>query len=144
MLRIDLGEAKYFTVSQWSADFTAQFIEVFNFILRKRQALLKVVSGDIRNLLHRIRLVQDCKNILIKVMVQYLQHGIVRGVGSLHLNIFFNSEDACDSHVLGNLNSICTPWSHHFATRPNKKARYRPGFNIYCATKQPTQFLYIV
>ena len=74
-------------------------------------------------------------------LVHALEHRIVFSIFVFYREILLDTQDAFQSHVLGDFNSIGTPWSNHFAAWTDEAA-LQVLFVIYSGfTIQPTQFL---
>ncbi len=111
MFRIYLCKSIHFTVSQRSSHFFCNPVQVTNLIFTQCQTFLFVIRCNVFNIDNRIRLFIDGKNLLIQSIIQSLQHRVEFGMLILYLKKFFHPANTFNPHILGNLNSIRTPWS---------------------------------
>ena len=80
---------------------------------------LLVVCRDIINIKNWIRLMVDGKKRFGQSLVEGLKHGIEAAL-SIAIDEFFDANYPANSHILGYLNGIGTPWSDHFLARTYK------------------------
>ena len=120
VLRVDLCKSEHLAVSQLAAQLTLNLVQVINLLLGESQTLLLVVRIQVINEQNRLRFDIDSKNLLVKTLVQALQHGVIFCIGISHREILLNTAYTLKTHVLGNLNGICTPRGNHFAARTYK------------------------
>ena len=97
-------------------------MQVFYFLGAKRQPLFLVVFFDTFYVLDGLRLMIDGEDILVKTVVHALKHAIVFRIPVLYGEVFLYTQNAIETHILGNLNGIRTPWGYHFAARAYKEA----------------------
>ena len=60
------------------------------------------------------------EDVLVEAVVHALQHGIMFSILAFHREIFLNTLNAFQTHVLSDFHRIGTPWGNHLATRANK------------------------
>ncbi|MPM18336.1 hypothetical protein SDC9_64745 [bioreactor metagenome] len=122
MFRIYLRKTKHFRVGQLSTNFFAYFIQILNFIGTERQTFLFIISCDIFNIYNRIRLLINREDFLCQCRVHPFQHRVVvdsalyRRCCRNRTKLFY-TQNAANTHVLGNLHGICTPGCNHFTAR---------------------------
>jgi len=63
------------------------------------------------------------------------------GLLTLYGEKFLNTQNAGETHVLGNLNGICTPRGDHFAARAHIEALELLCFELLRVAIEPAQFL---
>ena len=136
MLGIHLRKPEHFAVGQVTFQFFAYFIEVAHLVGAQRKSFLLVVGRNIVDIHDRIRLPVDREQLLVKVVIDMLQHrvmSLLRREG----NIFFDTRNSFQAHVLRDFDSIRAPRRDHLTTRPDKSSLnhirlYRSG-----AAEQP-------
>ena len=137
VLRVDLGETIHLTVGELASDLLGNALEIGDLLIAEGQTLLGIVGGNVVDMLQRLGLPVDGEHLLVEVMVHGLEHGVVRGVLRLHFEKLLDTDNAFDTHVLGDLNGIGAPRGDHLAARTNKKAFHRLGFDQGGLTKKP-------
>ena len=117
MLRVNLCKAEYFRVCQRSSVLLLNLMQVLNLLGREGKTFLLVVFLQVLNAFDRLWLNVYGEDILIQSGVHALQHLVVLGILAVYREVFLDALDTFQSHVLGNLHSVGTPWGNHFAAR---------------------------
>jgi hypothetical protein len=64
---------------------------------------------------------------------------IIAGIFAVNFSKFLNTENAFDTHILGNFHGIGTPGSDHFAAGANEKPGHFAFANLPGFTEKPFQ-----
>src|SRR5690606_15695168 len=136
---INLRKPKHFRIGQFSSDALRKLVEIINFFVAQSQTFLFIISRDVVDFKNRLRLDADGKNVLIQLAVSLGKHRIEWQVTFWILDKFLNSDNALDSHVLGDFDSVRAPGRNHSGAWPNKKIR-QDGFLYFMGvSEQPVQ-----
>ena len=117
---IDLRETENLAISQLAADFLADLLQVGNLFGTQRQPFLLVVSIQIIDIDNRVGLLVDSKNLLIQPVVNTLQHRVVFGLARGNREIFLNTGNAFQPHILSNFYRVRTPRRNHLTARTHE------------------------
>ena len=137
VFRIHLGEAVHLAISKLAANLFLDALEIGYLLVAQRQAFLNVIGGNIVDMLQRFRFAIHREDLLVEVVVHRLKHRIKRSVFRIHLEEFFDTDNAFNAHVLGDFDGIGTPGGDHLPTGTNKKAFHRLGFDHGGLAKKP-------
>jgi len=90
---------------------------------------------------NRFRLAVGRKYVLVQTFIHTLQHRVVVCIFIFHREIFFDTGDTVQTHVLGDFHSIGTPGSNHLAART-----YEMSFQVVFTfgggfSKKPAEFV---
>ena len=121
VLRVDLGESEHLAVGQLAAQLTLYLVQVINLLLGECQSLLLVVRVQVIDKENGLRLDINSEYLLVKTLVQALQHGVVVCIGAGYRKILLYTAYALESHVLGNLNGVGAPGGNHLTARSHKE-----------------------
>ena len=119
-------------------------MQVIYFLRTQGKAFFLVVCFQVVDETDGSRLNVDGKDVLVEALVKALQHRVVRSILVLGGEILFYARYPLDVHVLGNLHSIGTPGSNHFATRAYVEAFQLLFVEQFCLAIKPAEFLYIL
>ena len=144
VFRVNLSKAKHFRVSELTSELFFHAVQVFDFSRRECQTFLFVVSFEVRDILDRSRLDIHGKDFLIQTLVHTLQHRVMFSILILYGEVFFDTRNAVEIHVLGNLYSICTPRRNHFTSRSYVPALQRLSLFERSSTIKPAEFIHFV
>ena len=139
MLGIDLREAEHFRIGQFAAQLPFHLVQILDFFGRKSQPLLLVVLFQIIYIYNRCGFDVHREDALVKPFVHALQHRVVVGCFVRHREIFLNTGNTRQPHVLRDFHGVRAPRRDHLAARPHEKALqfglcFRRGTAV-----QPTQ-----
>ena len=141
VLGVDLGKAEYLGVGQRTAVLFLYLVQVGYLLGRQRQAFLLVVFLQIVHVLDGLRLYVDGEDVLCQTVVHALQHGVVLGFLCGYGEVFLNTLDAAQAHVLGNLDGVGRPGGHHLAARADIMAAEHFVTLEFCVAEKPAKFL---
>ena len=122
VLRVYLSKAEYLAIGKFATKLTFDAMQIIDFLFRECQSFGLVVAVKILDKLNRLRLDADFKDTLVESFIHSLKHRIVLGILVLNREILLDTHNTFDTHILGNLYSICTPRSNHLATWANEIA----------------------
>ena len=140
MLRVNLCESEYLAIGERPPVLLFYGVQVRHLLGREGQSLLLIVLLQILHMLNRLRLTVHSEQILVQSLVHTLQHRVVRGLLGAYWEVFLDTRDASQIHVLGNLYGIRTPWCHHLTARPHIDSIKLFCVYTFCSTKKPAQF----
>ena len=140
MLGVDLGKAENFRVGKRAAVCFLDLVQVFYFFRTQGQTLLLVELLQVVHVPDGLRFMVHREDVLVQTAVHALEHRVVVGRLTLHRKELFYTQNAIETHVLGYLNGIRTPWSDHLATRSNKEAFQLLGPQWLGIAIEPAQF----
>ena len=126
MLGIDLRESEYLTVSEGTTELIRKFGEILLFFGIQGKTFALVVFVYVGDVFHRSRSDVGGEKHLIETGVVAMQHRVklMIAVGIGYRDIFFDTFDAGETHVLGYLHGIGAPGSDHFFSRATEIAGY--------------------
>ena len=119
-------------------------MKILNLLGRECKTLLLVVAFEVFDEFDGLGSDIHSKDILVESFIEALQHGVVLGILIGNGKILLDALHTLDTHILGNLNGICTPRSNHFATRAYKITFDTLSVNKSGSAVQPAQFFYIL
>ena len=119
VLRVDLCETEDLRIGQWTTVFLLQSVQILDFLWAQSQTFLLVIFLQIVHILDRLGFDVDGKNVLVQSSVHTLQHLVVLSILRVYGEVLLYTRNAAEAHILCNLNGICRPWGHHFATWTN-------------------------
>ena len=122
VLGVDLREAKYLRVGERPAVLLLYLVEIFYFLRTQGQSFLLVVLLDVLNVLDGLRRVAHGEDVLVQPLIHALQHRVEVGVLRLHGEVLLYTRNALETHVLSNLNGICTPRCYHLTSRTHEES----------------------
>ena len=142
VLGIDLCKAEYFGVGQRTSQVLFYFLEVIHFRLWRVPGLLShcmppdprcgVIGSGWRLVVNTV---------LVEAFIHALQHRVAVCVFVFYGEIFFDTGDTAQTHILGDFHSIGTPRGNHFAART-----YEMSFQVVFTfgggfSKKPAEFV---
>ena len=141
MLGIDLSKTEYFGVCQRTSQVLFYFLEIFHLLFGQGQALFFVIGFKVLDVNDGFRLTIGCKYMLVQSLVHTLQHRVVVCILVFYGEIFLDTDDAVQTHVLGDFHGVSTPRSNHFTARADEMSfqvvfTFGGGFS-----KKPTEFV---
>ena len=120
VLRIDLRKAKDLTVGERTSVLLLNLMEVGYLLGAQCQSLLLIVLLDVLHMLDRLRLVVDGEDGLVQSIVHALQHAVVLSCLAGYGEELLYTRNAAETHVLRDLNGICTPRRNHLTARTDE------------------------
>ena len=141
VLGVNLCKAEDFRVGQRTAILLLQSVQVFYFLGTQGQSFLFVILFQILHMLDGLGLDVDGEDRLVDSVVHALQHGVVLGILVGHGEVFLDTLDAFQSHVLRNFHGIGRPRRHHFAARAHEEAIQVVGLSERCSAIKPAKFI---
>ena len=144
VFRVELRKAEYFRVSELAVKLCLNIVEVLDFFGRECQTFLLVVRFEVVNLLNSRRLKVDGENILVQTRVHARKHGVVVRILACYGEIFFNTRDTLEVHVLCNFHSIRTPWRNHLTAGTYEVTLERFAFEKRSVAVKPAKFIYFI
>ena len=141
VLGIDLCKAEYFGVGQRTSQVLFYFLEVIYFLFGECQAFFLIVCLQILDVDNRFRLAVGGEYVLVEAFIHTLQHRVAVCVFVFYGEIFFDTGDTAQTHILGDFHSIGTPRGNHFAART-----YEMSFQVVFTfgggfSKKPAEFV---
>ncbi len=145
MLGIDLREAENFAVGKWASKAFRQLTQIVFLVSRKGKAFAFVICRDVVDIYNWSRRVLGLESGGAEVVVDTLEHRVVRGIpfGS-DTHKLFDTRNAAETHVLGNLNGIGAPRSNHFFTGAYETAFESLGCERLCTFEQPREAVNLI
>ena len=122
MFAIDLRKAKHLAVCQLASELLLHALQVVDFLGREGEALLLVVGCEVVDRADGLGRDVHLEDVLIQRGVETLQHGVVLGVRAADGEVFLDTADARDAHVLGDFHGVGAPGGNHFAARTYETA----------------------
>ena len=141
MLGVDLCKTENLGVGQLPAVFLFYLVQVGDFLWREGESFLLVVSLNVFHKLDRLWLAVHVEDVLVQSLIHALQHRIVLGIFRFHGEIFLDTRNAFQTHVLRDFHSIGTPRSYHFASWTHIKTVYRVCLQTGSVAVKPTKFV---
>ena len=141
MLGVHLREAKHLAVRQLPADFLTHFLQIGDFLCAQRQTFLLVVGFQILDIDNRVWLLVNRKDILVQPVVNALEHRVMCCLARRYREVFLDTADALQSHVLGNFHGVRTPRRNHFAARTDEPSAQCLSLYRLGSAKKPYELL---
>ena len=91
-------------------------MEIFNLLGRESKSFLLVILFEVVNMLYGLWLMLHGEDVLVDAVVHTLQHRVMFSILRCHWEVFLDTQNAVEIHVLCNLYGIRTPWSNHFTS----------------------------
>ena len=139
MLAIDLGKAEHLAIRQLASQLGFNLFQIVDFLGREGKPLLLVIGGEVVDVADGLGRDVHLEDVLVKSGVEALQHRVVLRFRTADGEVFLDSADACDAHVLRNLYGIGAPGGNHLATRADKAAIGSLGAQTFGLTEQPAE-----
>ena len=141
VLGIDLRETEHLGVGQRTSQVFLYFLKVVHLLFGERQTFFFVVCFQVIDMDYRLRLAVGGKYVLVQTFIHTLQHRVTLCVFVFYGEIFFDTGDTVQTHVLGDFHSIGTPRSNHFTARADEMSfqvvfTFGGGFS-----KKPAEFV---
>ena len=144
VLRVDLGKAEDFRVGQPASVLLLQSVQVFYLLGRKGESLLFVVFLKVLHILDGFGLDVNREDVLVKTVVHALQHRVVLGILRCYREVFLDTRNTAEVHVLRDFYGIRRPGGHHFAARTYEDAFQAVAVEQLGIAIEPAKFLYFV
>ena len=137
VLRVYLRETEHLAVGELAADFTAQLVEVVDFVGAQGQTLLLVVGSQVVDVDDGVGTFVDFENLAVDAVVESLQHLVKLGLVVLDREELLDAGNAGESHVLRNLYRIGTPRGNHLFARSYEPTRQRGLCELLGLSEKP-------
>ena len=111
-----MRKAENLRVCERSAKLLLHVVQILYFLWRQGKTFLLVINLKVFNVLYRLWLVVDGEDVLVQPVIHSLQHRVVFGILGIYREIFLNTQNAVEIHVLCNLYGIRTPWCNHLTS----------------------------